>query len=283
MKVKDVSNLYQNDLKGKYPETEIGNFVYYALQSILEYSRTDIVLRKDERIDEKKLDIIIDVLEKLKKDIPIQYILGETEFYGLKFKVTPDVLIPRPETEELVNLIIKENTKEDACIIDIGTGSGCIAISLKKNFQKSSTYALDISENALKIAKENARINNVDITFLEYDILSKEGTQSFPAFDVIVSNPPYILESEKQGMKANVTKNEPPLALFVPDDDPFKFYIAIAQFAIKHLKQKGFIYFEINENLSSELEISLKELGIKDITTYRDIHNKDRIMRCKLG
>lgn len=283
MKVKDISNLFQNELKGNYPHTEIGTFVYFTLQGVLGFSRTDIVLRKEDEIDEKKLPIIIDVLEKLKMDIPIQYILGETEFYGLKFKVTPDVLIPRPETEELVNLIIKENTKEDVCILDIGTGSGCIAISLKKHLSKSSVYAMDVSEKALVIAEENATGNNTDITFLKYDVLSKEETQSFPKFDIIASNPPYVLKSEKQGMRANVKNNEPQTALFVPDDDPFMFYHAIAKFAIKHLRQEGLIYFEINENLSSELENSLKELGIKEITTYKDIHNKNRIMRCKLG
>ena len=283
MKVKDVSNLFLKELKDKYPETEIGNLVYFTLQSVLNYSRTDIVLRKEEEITEKKLANIIEVLEKLKSDIPIQYILGETEFYGLKFKVTPDVLIPRPETEELVDLIIKKNTKEHASILDIGTGSGCIAVSIKKHVPKSSVYAIDVSEKALVIAKENAKRNNTDITFLKYDILNNEELQSFPEFDIIVSNPPYVLESEKKGMRENVTNNEPHLALFVPDDNPFMFYHVIAKFAIKHLKQEGLIYFEINENLSSDLENSLNELGIKDITTYKDIHNKKRIMRCKLG
>jgi release factor glutamine methyltransferase len=282
MKVKEASGLFYSELKDKYPDTEIGNFVYFTLQSVLGYSRTDIVLRKEEEIENKKLAIIIGDLDMLKKNIPIQYILGETEFYGLKFKVTPDVLIPRPETEELVDLIIKESTKANACIIDIGTGSGCIAISLKKHYPGSSTYAIDISEKALAIAKENAQINDADITFIKYDILGNDETNILHRFDIIVSNPPYVLESEKQGIRENVKDHEPKIALFVPDDDPFLFYHAIVKFAKKHLKPGGLIYFEINERLACELETSIKQYGAKDFTLYKDIHNKDRIMKCML-
>jgi release factor glutamine methyltransferase len=279
MKVGEVSSLFQEKLKDKYPETEIGNFIFFTLQSLLGFSRIDVVLKKEEEINEKKLPLIKDVLEKIKNDNPIQYILGSTEFYRLKFKVTPDVLIPRPETEELVDLIIKENKKPNPLILDIGTGSGCIAVSLKRNIPDSFVYGIDISPDVLAIAKENAQINNTDIIFLKHNILHQKESYSFPEFDIIVSNPPYVLESEKKVMKANVIDHEPNIALFVPDEDPFMFYNAIAKFAIKHIKPGGLLYFEINERFAFDLELNLKKLGLINAVCFKDINNKDRILK----
>ena len=212
-------------------------------------------------------DAIFDALQLLKKEQPIQYILGTTEFYGLPFKVNTHVLIPRPETEELVAWVLKHAINKQGAtnnyrILDIGTGSGCIAISLAKNLPKSKVYALDVSKEALKIAIQNAELNNVAIEFVEANILDI-GTCDLDfknlKFDIIVSNPPYVREQEKEFMKPNVVNNEPHLALFVKDKNPLQFYKAITEFALGRLKEEGALFFEINEYLGNDMIQILKK------------------------
>jgi len=279
MKVKDITELFIKELLDKYSEREIKNIVLYALQHSLNFSKSDYFLKKEEIIREDKVSYLIDILKKLSKDIPIQYIIGNTEFFGLQFIVNHDVLIPRPETEELVEWIIKENKNKTASILDIGTGSGCIAISLKKYFPESSVTAIDISERALDVAKENASANNTSVKFHKMDILNKDECSTLAEFDIIVSNPPYVRESEKLLMRKNVLNYEPNEALFVPDDDPFKFYKAISELSILHIKRGGILFFEINENLSAELMEMIDSMGFVDTVVRKDINGKYRMLR----
>ena len=226
MKLKKVKDLFQKELKDMYDKEEIDSFFYMLLESYLGLKRIQLALNPELSYPEKELYPIYDGLKKLKQNIPIQYIIGETEFYGLRFKVNKDVLIPRPETEELVQWIINQqpNSKSNQFnILDIGTGSGCIAISLAKNLQNARVYALDVSEKALKVAKMNAKFNLVDVTFIEANILDPQTwitELKKMKFDIIVSNPPYVREQEKEQMKANVLNNEPHLALFVENNNP---------------------------------------------------------------
>lgn len=283
MKVKDITNFFLKELSGKYSEKEIRSFFYYSAQAILGFSRTEIILRKNDEISEENQLTFFDIVKKLKLDFPIQYIIGTTEFYGLPFNVNKNVLIPRPETEELVGWIIKDNKNKNTTILDIGTGSGCIAVSLKKHFQESSVYAVDISDEAINIAKSNALLNKVIINFSKLDILNYIGNITFPQFDVIVSNPPYVRESEKVQMNNNVLIYEPHEALFVPDNNPLLFYKAIAEFSSKHLRKEGYLYFEINENLSDELSKTLINKGFYNVTIGKDINNKNRMLRCSVA
>jgi release factor glutamine methyltransferase len=232
----------------------------------------------------ENFDTILKSLELLKQQKPIQYILGETEFYGLPFKVNENTLIPRQETEELVEWIINEfgTRNSEFRILDIGTGSGCIAVSLAKNLPNAKVYALDVSREAIKVAKENAKLNSLDIEFIEADILSvchADLVSGSHKFDVIVSNPPYVRNLEKELMQSNVLENEPHLALFVENENPLQFYKAITDFAISNLNQKGVLFFEINEYLGKEMIQLLSDSHFKDIELKQDMFKKDRMIR----
>jgi release factor glutamine methyltransferase len=220
------------------------------------------------------------VLSELKKEKPIQYILGETEFYGLRFRVNENTLIPRPETEELVELIISDNqiTKNtnSLTILDIGTGSGCIAISLAKNLSNAKVSAIDVSEKALEMAKKNAEINEVNVNFILADVLKISTLQE--KYDVIVSNPPYVRNLEKHEIKPNVLEFEPHLALFVEDDDALIFYRKIAELALKNVSENGKLYFEINQYLGKETVELLENLGFKNVKLIKDIYENDRMI-----
>jgi release factor glutamine methyltransferase len=225
-------------------------------------------------------------LEDLKKEIPIQYILGETEFFGLPFKVNSNVLIPRPETEELVDWIIdtqKTNLNSDKLhILDIGTGSGCIAISLAKKLDHAKVYALDVSHEALDVAKRNATLNNVSIEFINANILNSETWNTeFQnlKFDIIVSNPPYVRALEKEQMKPNVVNYEPHIALFVENEDPLIFYRAIIEYAVDNLTVNGHLFFEINEYLGNQMLQLLNSFNFKAIELKQDIFKKDRMIK----
>jgi release factor glutamine methyltransferase len=218
-----------------------------------------------------------EIIARLKKGEPIQYILGMADFYGLKFKVNPAVLIPRQETEELVYLI-KDHLKAGSKILDIGTGSGCIPITLKKEVSEAEVYALDVSEVALSIAKENAQLNRVAVDFIQADILDETNWDSLPHFDVVVSNPPYIPRSEEQLMPEWVLKHEPHLALFVEHQNPLLFYEVIADFASGHLKENGLLFFETNEFNAKEVKEALEQKGYA-VEIHQDIHKKDRIIK----
>jgi release factor glutamine methyltransferase len=226
---------------------------------------------------------LLNAIGQLKQDIPIQHIIGETEFMDLIFKVSSSVLIPRPETEDLVRWVVADNQGKPSQylhILDVGTGSGCISISLAKALEGCKVKAMDISSDALELATSNAVSNGVKIDFLQYDIL--KGVPELEAsvlFDIIVSNPPYVRELEKKEMQANVLNHEPEIALFVPDEDPLLFYRAIAGFAQKSLAENGCLYLEINQYLGKEMLILLRENKFKDIELRKDIFGNDRMVK----
>lgn len=276
-----IQQFFMDELKGIYEKEEIRRMLDYCFDFYLGKSINQLLAKKQESVSESELLKFNFAVKDLKAGKPIQYILGEADFYGLKLKVNEHVLIPRQETEELVHLIIKEN-KGNINILDIGTGSGCIAIALKKNLPDASLNALDVSEKALHVAKENAKKNKVDIHFIHQDILNAEGFSSEDKFDVIVSNPPYVRHLEKVEMHKNVLDYEPHTALFVEDDNPLLFYEAIAKFALKYLKTEGKIYFEINEYLAEETKELLQKKGFRNLLLIKDMNDKKRILRGNL-
>lgn len=278
--IKQIQQKFHQELKDLFPEKEINTFLYLLLEKIANLSRLDLVLFPDKKLDEKQISQFEKALHRLKNHEPIQYIIGETEFYGLKFIVNKNVLIPRPETEELVDWIIKDfqNFSDDFSILDIGTGSGCIAISLASKLKKADISALDISAKALKTAKENAEINKVKINFQQKNILGISANFN-KKYEVIVSNPPYVRELEKKEMQSNVLAHEPHLALFVKDDDALLFYREILKFAEKNLRKNGKLYFEINEYLPEEMKELIREFKVKKYEFKKDIFGKYRMMK----
>ena len=268
----------KTELTGLYTETETEGLIRLIFEAVCGWSFTEQQLRKSEIIGSSKSEKIKLIVARLKRFEPIQYILGETWFYGLLLKITPAVLIPRPETEELVDLIISENQKNDCRIIDIGTGSGCIALALKSRLANAAISGIDISEKALEVARSNSEINGLNVDFFQTDILNWE-KHNWQGFDVIVSNPPYVTESEKKLMHKNVLDFEPSNALFVNDTDPLLFYRTTAQFALKNLNPNGRIYFEINENFGPETKNMLAVFGFTKIDIVTDIHGKNRFVK----
>jgi release factor glutamine methyltransferase len=295
LKLQDLKNEFATSLSGLYPSEEIKSFFTILSEKFLALSRIDIALNSDKVISEAIAEKFTKAMVRLNACEPVQYITGETEFYSLPFKVNKHTLIPRPETEELVDWIVEESkTPRPASktqhrrprtqdpgprtLLDIGTGSGCIAISLAKSLPQYQVSGLDFSSEALKIANENAVLNEVSIDFFEFDILT---TDNLPeCYNIIVSNPPYIRELEKKEMQPNVLWYEPQSALFVPNDDPFLFYRKIAVLAKNHLVEGGFLYFEINEYLGNELFHLLESYDFHEIILKKDIFGKNRMMRC---
>jgi len=272
----------RKELDGIYPKGEIESMIFLIFEKLKGYSRTQFLLSIDDLPNQNDRDEISRIVERLKKYEPIQYIFGQTEFYNLSFYCNPGVLIPRPETEELVHWIIQENKQTAPAILDIGTGTGCIAISLKKNIENAEVFACDISPICIETAKKNARFNNTTVRVLNFDILSEQPEVSFPGLDIIVSNPPYVRETEKAQMEPNVLEYEPELALFVADNQPLKFYNRIADFAKVRLKSGGKLYFEINEAFGSECANMLGEKGFSEIILKKDINGKDRMISCRI-
>ncbi len=278
-KVSSVSSYFNEQLAGIYDREEIHNLLFFSFEHILGFSRSDIFLKEEEALNESTLLRFIYIVKDLKQCKPIQYILGNTEFFGLKFELNENVLIPRQETEELVALILKENKNKSGNILDIGTGSGCIAISLKKHLPQANLYALDVSEKGLEVAKKNAQENNTPINFIHTDILKWSEYKFNTTFDIIVSNPPYVTFADKNKMHKNVLDYEPHLALFVADENHLLFYNAIADMGKKHLNQGGTLYFEINEAYGNECMLLIKEKGFRDIELIKDINEKHRIIK----
>lgn len=307
MLIREFKKQFFLELSNLYPETEIQSFFNILIEFKLNLTRVELALQPTIEFNAIDLDFFQKSLIALKKHIPIQYIVGETEFYGLKFNVNKNVLIPRPESEELVDWIIKDykNTK-NLKILDIGTGSGCIAISLAKNLPNAKIFAIDISSEALKTAKNNAQTNNVTVHFIEVDILKldslknvfteeriqspnynemtstafyPDNKENLQNFDIIVSNPPYVRELEKEQMQANVLANEPHIALFVKNEDPLLFYNKISDLAKSNLTNNGSLYFEINQYLGVETVALLKSKGFKNIQLKKDLHEVDRMVK----
>ena len=309
----------RKSLEPLYPTEEIHSLTGWILEKVCNLSRHRQILCKDTQLSLMEKESIQAIVQRLQNSEPIQYIFGETEFYGLTFEVSPAVLIPRPETEELVHRIIQEfkiqNSKFKISsptspispispisphsqlstlnsqlnifptfpinILDLCTGSGCIAITLAKRLPNTTVYALDISDDALKIAERNAQQNNVSVQFFQADILSANMQYDtlLPQFDLIVSNPPYVKNSEKPVMKPNVLNYEPHNALFVPDDDPILFYSRIADFALTKLAATGILYFEINPLCRAMIVSMLSQKGFLDIEIYNDLSEKERFIK----
>lgn len=268
----------RKELAGIYSAGEIESFIFLIFERLKGYTRTQFLLAREETLSPEEMLLIGQIVARLKNHEPIQYILGETEFYGLPFYSVPGVLIPRPETEELVQWIIQENQLAAPAILDIGTGTGCIAISLAKNIPHATVLACDVSPICVETARRNARMNLANCTVIEYDILNNSPEYTFPELNVIVSNPPYVREAEKSVMEKNVLEFEPALALFVTDDEPLLFYKHIADFAIVHLKPGGRLYFEINEAFGNACSEMLREKGFSGIKLKKDINGKDRMI-----
>ena len=266
----------KKELEGIYPETEIQGLTRIILEWATGWNYTQQMFNREAELDESVLGKIILVVKRLKKHEPIQYILEETEFFGMKLKVTPAVLIPRQETEELVQFILEKNIKQGARILDIGTGSGCIALALKNNLKNVFVSGVDISKEVLEVARKNAGLNHLSVDLVRRNILEWEKYDWY-SYNIIVSNPPYVKQSEKEQMQKNVLDYEPANALFVSDDDPLIFYRAIAEMAAKHLTINGWLFFEINENLAYEIEKLLTGFGFVDVEIRKDINDKSRM------
>ena len=267
----------RQELSGYYPDAEAAALAKYILTEKFQLSALDLYAGKDMNFSSENLSEVNDILMRLKSYEPLQYIMGETWFCGFRFKVTPSVLIPRPETSELIDWIVDDNKREEISVLDIGTGSGCIPVSLSLMMNSPVVSAWDISEQALSVASENARMNNVDIAFSRVDVLSTD----IPDIktDIIVSNPPYITDSEKTDMERNVLEWEPGLALFVPDDDPLRFYRRIAEIGIDILNCEGLIYFEINRAYGKETVEMLSSMGYRNIELRKDLSGNDRMIK----
>jgi release factor glutamine methyltransferase len=277
-------------LSSIYDEQEIESFFYLLLESYQGKKRIDLALNPDMEMDALQLIQWESALSELLNQKPIQYIIGATEFYGLPFLVNENTLIPRPETEELVEWIVAESRNSatgSLKILDIGTGSGCIAISLAKNLPNAEVFAVDVSEKALAVAKKNADTNKVKVNFIQADILKINDLVELPTsnfqlpthFDIIVSNPPYVRHLEKAEIKPNVLEHEPHLALFVEDTDALLFYRKIVELAKKNLAEKGKLFFEINQYLGKETLQLLEKFGFNSTELKKDIYGNDRMTR----
>lgn len=289
MLLKNYKTTFLQELSSLYEEQEIESFYYIILEKLHGLKRIDLALNPQTVMDGAHLKQWKNIVSELKKQRPIQYILGETTFYGLSFLVNENTLIPRPETEELVELIIESTNYElrntKLKVLDIGTGSGCIAISLAKYLPTSEVFAIDVSEEALATAKKNAELNKVAIDFIStniLDVITLSAVAGFDKqFDIIVSNPPYVRNLEKYEIKPNVLEYEPHLALFVDDIDPLLFYRKIAELAIKNLNPNGKLYFEINQYLGKETIKLLEDFGFRNVELKKDIYGNDRIISCE--
>lgn len=297
MNLKELKQVFVNSISELYPSEEVQSFFNLLSEKHLGMSRIEMALQPNKAISEENILKFKNAIQRLKNFEPIQYILGETEFFGMPFKVDKNVLIPRPETEELVAWVLEcvsnatdiERSRNGTTgmfeILDIGTGSGCIPIALASKLPEAKITAVDISKGALEVAKQNALFNKVVINFLEVDILNNMAWNlEFKnlEFDYIISNPPYIRELEKEQLEPNVLNHEPATALFVKDEDPLLFYRKIAKFSQQYLKENGTLFFEINEYLSKDVCKMLTIEEFKKIEVKKDIFGKDRMVKCNI-
>ena len=278
MLISQLKIQFIESLKDEFPITEIESFFYILTEYYLGIKRIDMALDRDLEVSEAQFQQFEKAMLRLKDHEPVQYITGQTEFYGLEFEVNKNVLIPRPETEELVEWIIQDhqNKSEKLNILDIGTGSGCIPICLAKNINNAHVSSFDISKEALALARGNAQKNNVEVDFREFDILSAEKLDE--KYDIIVSNPPYVRELEKKEMHKNVLEHEPELALYVQDDDALIFYRKITELAKEALKENGVLYFEINQYLGEETKALVESFGF-EAELKKDIFGNHRMLK----
>lgn len=275
-----IANI-RHRLSDKYAKGEIDAFVRIIFRQLMRYEPVDILLHKDSVLSGFIVGKIDKVVDELLKNRPIQYIFGQTYFCGQTFKVDESTLIPRPETEELVDWIVDDNKKTDLRVLDCGTGSGCIAVSLALALKFAVVDAIDIFDGALSVARSNAEALKADVAFAKRDILTLSGDAC--RYDIIVSNPPYIADSERKAMEPNVLDYEPATALFVPDADPLRFYRAIARYGLGALRQNGRLYFEINSRFSAEMRQMLEAMGYVDVEVRPDISRRPRFVRAVKG
>ena len=285
MLLREIKNIYHSELDAIYGKEEVNSFFYLLIEHYFDLERFILAIQPELVIDKEQETVIFQALSELKLEKPIQHIIGTAYFMDLDFKVNEHVLIPRPETEELVRWILDDhkNTAKILTILDMGTGSGCIPISLDKNLTDAKVFGLDISTDALKVAEENNALLNAGVKFFEADMLSLDAETSAKElnqkFDIIISNPPYVRELEKAEMQNNVIDHEPSLALFVPDEDPLKFYNAVVNFAADHLNENGCLYLEINQYLGEETKQLLEESNFKTIELRKDMFGNDRMIK----
>ncbi|HKK39007.1 MAG TPA: peptide chain release factor N(5)-glutamine methyltransferase [Cryomorphaceae bacterium] len=276
--IADLKLKFREELNLFYPREEIDHFFTMTVNEFLGYSRAQIQIRLGETVNDAKVAMMDAVLKGLQVYEPIQYLLGHTEFYGLRFEVNPHVLIPRPETEELIRWITDESKNSAQSILDLGTGSGCIAICLRKAMPHASVFGIDKSIKALNLAQRNAEINKVGVEFFAFDILKQESL-GFMRFDLMVSNPPYVTVKDKSKMARNVLDYEPHQALFVPEDDPLIFYRKIVDLADGHLNKGGKIFFEINESFGAEIRSLLMDRGFSSVQLKKDLNGRIRMAK----
>ncbi len=279
----ETLSFIRQSLSAWYPTEELTSLSRMVLSHVTGLFSYQLLSDKDKELSLTEKARLAEILERLKNYEPVQYILGSCEFYGLPFRVTPATLIPRPETEELVEWILQEQAEDSPRILDIGTGSGCIAVALASQLKTAAVYALDISEEALQVAMENATVNGVEILFLQGSILDGEECKCLPGrYDIIVSNPPYVTEQEKGEMEANVLRYEPHTALFVKDEDPLLFYRAIARVGRTRLVPGGRLYLEINRRFGQEVTEMLREEGYKEVVVKKDLFGNDRMVKASI-
>lgn len=278
MTLNDYKNLFEQQLNGLYDEEERKALLAVVMDEVLNYSRADMVLKKDEELLPEVQTRLTEVVTQLQKEIPVQYIFEKAHFYGYEFKVSPATLIPRRETEELVEWILEAMNRQPQkkwTVLDIGTGSGCIPITIKREFSLAEVSAIDISPEALSIAEENAHNLNVKVRFIQQNILE---TKTLDKYDIIISNPPYVRHVEKAEMKNNVLRHEPHLALFVENEDPLIFYRKIMQLAKESLTENGVLFFEINQYLGNEMTELVSEY-FDNVILKKDLQGNDRMMK----
>ncbi len=280
-KLSSIKDYFWKELETQLGARECESCFFILCAEWLGFSRTEMIIEKESRISESQILLFINAIKALKKDTPLAHVLGNQYFYGLSFKVNSDVLVPRPETEELVELVLNSVSREsDLAVLDVGTGSGCIAISLKHKLPNSTVIGLDVSEKALEVARGNAKENAVDVKFEKLDILDRKRTDALvKRMDVIVSNPPYIPEKDKGHMHLNVLNFDPDLALFVEDSNPLIFYKAISIFAVSKLNTGGGLFFEIHESYGTEVKNLMVQIGFKSVEVVKDLQGKDRMVK----
>ena len=281
MTFSDLEKQFSAELSDIYAKEEAAMLCFLSVQHRFNWTKASYLLNKQEVISDTDTTNFLDILSQLKTSKPIQYILGETDFYGRTFRVNPAVLIPRPETEELVKWVVETVSTKNISLLDIGTGSGCIAISLKIEIPEAVVVAIDLSADALALAQENASLHKAVVTFIEKDVLQMHPTDLATTFDMVVSNPPYIALAEKELMKTNVLANEPHVALFVPNTNPLIFYERIAALAQAKLNLGGFLFFEINERFGKEVLALLVKKGFKHVELRQDLSGKDRMVKAQ--
>lgn len=290
MLLREIKNIFHKELDEIYPKEEVDSFFYMLIEHHLNLERFVLAMQPELLISKKEEQPMFEALAQLRLERPIQYIIGKSHFMDMDFAVNENVLIPRPETEELVHYILEGiqsvNTKsngddDEISILDIGTGSGCIAISLAKNVPNAKVYALDVSEKALEVARQNAALNAVEIKWVEADILILKSLEM--KFDIIVSNPPYVRNSEKKEISRNVKKHEPDIALFVSDENPLLFYEHIARFSKINLNRNGLLYLEINQYLASEMKQLMQTHEYTDIELRKDMFGNERMIKGKVS